>query len=231
MRCLEQIRNDAAYHNAEIMIVSSGGGFGYGQLGMSHHATEDVGIMRPLPNVEIYVPGTPTEAKLLFPAIFERKNVKYVRLEKTGPDYEYINKTPLSDGFFMYRAGKDGVIFSMGTLLSEALRAAEKLALQGLEFSVCSLAVVKSSDTETRTGLRELISNVKTVATIEEHNIIGGIGSYLCEIISTSCLNIKVHRIGMKDCYSSVVGDQEFLRQYYGINEETLVSLILADHD
>lgn len=228
LRCLEQIRNDAAYHNASIIIVSSGGGFGYGQLGMSHHATEDIGIMSVLPNVEIYAPATPAEAALILPHIYNRGGVKYLRLEKTGDDYQHLNNNPLEDGFFQYREGSDGLVLALGTTLNEAMDAADKLSKLGIQISVCSLAVVKSSDKNIHLNLRILLKKYKVVVTIEEHNDLGGIGSRVCDIVATSGIKTKVTKIGMKDCYSSIVGDQIFLRNEYNINSENIMRVFGA---
>lgn len=224
LRCFEQIRNDAAYHGASIVIVSSGGGFGYGQLGMSHHATEDVGAMRALPGVEIFVPSCKYEAELLFPFIYDRPGVKYVRVEKSGPAYVPINKAPLNDGYFLYRKGDDGLVLAMGTTVEEAMKAAESLSADGIEVSVCSLAVVKSRDQAHAQRLADLLGQHKKIVTIEEHNVIGGVGSYVCDIIATAGLGIRVFKLGMKDCYSSVVGDQRYLRDHYGINGDRIES-------
>lgn len=229
MRCLEQIRNDAAYHNANILIVSSGGGFGYGPLGMSHHATEDVGIMSALPNVEVYVPASPLETSLILPRVFERPGVKYLRLEKTGEPFAYLNKNPLDDGYFLYRNGDDGLILSMGTTLSEALTAADDLRKKGLEYSVCSMFALKSSDGNVLTNISKLISRFELIFTVEEHNVLCGLGSYVCNIVATSDHQAKVVKVGLPDCYSSIVGDQTFLRDYYKINSSFLIDILLEN--
>ena len=222
LRCLEQIRNDAAYHDAQVTIVSSGGGFGYGQLGMSHHATEDVGVMSSLPNVSIYSPATPFEAKMMLNHVYDADGVKYVRLEKTGEDYELTNSNPLKDGYFQYSGGSDGLILCLGTTLSEGVHAMRILRNLGINVAVCSLAFVKSHNKHYE-NLLSLISAHRRVTTIEEHNKFGGIGSMVSNLVTDNCLNIKLTKIAMNDTYSSVVGDQKYLRNYYGINANAII--------
>ena len=105
---------------------------------------------------------------------------------------------------------------------------ADKLSKLGIQISVCSLAVVKSSDKNIHLNLRILLKKYKVVVTIEEHNDLGGIGSRVCDIVATSGIKTKVTKIGMKDCYSSIVGDQIFLRNEYNINSENIMRVFGA---
>ena len=218
LRCLEQIRNDAAYHNANLKVVSSGGGFTYGQLGMSHHATEDLSIMRSLPGVITIAPGNAWESEKATEALYKSSGVGYLRLEKE----EGINPPDKNSNFQIgksinYRFGNDLTIFCIGGILSEALLAGKLLAKEGIETSIFSMHTIKPIDVET--VLAEA-KRTKRILTVEENNIIGGLGSAISEIIATTNHKIKFSRIGINDTYTSIVGDQEYLRDYYKINSK-----------
>lgn len=123
LRCLEQIRNDACYHNANIKIIASGGGFSYGALGMSHHTTEDLGILRALPGVTIVAPGTAWEAGQATAALATQAGVGYLRLDKTaatdsGGDIFSLGKAR------RLREGEDLTLLCTGGIIAEALAAA-----------------------------------------------------------------------------------------------------------
>lgn len=222
MRCLEQIRNDAAYHDARITIVSSGGGFGYGQLGMSHHSTEDIGIMRPIPNTQIFVPATSAETIAICDQYFDADGVKYIRLEKSGPDLTALNPSPLEDGFYSYAKGEDLLLIGSGSIISECMGAAEALLHHDIHSSVISLSHVKSANPAHRQALQDMARAHKLVITVEEHNIIGGIGSVMAEILAESDGQTKLKRLGMPDQFTTVVGDQAFLRGKYGLDEAAI---------
>ena len=217
-RCLEQIRNDAAYHEAQVTIVASGGGFAYGQLGMSHHATEDLGVLRCLPNVEIFAPATPTEAEMLMPYIFDRPSVKYVRLEKTGADAIHVNDHPLANGYFQYSDGADALILAVGGILEEALEARSMLLRDGIDATVVSLACFKSREPSHQQALTDLLLRFDRVLTMEEHNVVGGLGTVVTSALGKLQEPKHVVCLGMPDRYSEVVGDQKYLRAHYGLD-------------
>lgn len=222
LRCLEQIRNDAAYHNANVNIVSVGGGFSYGALGMSHHATEDLAILRALPNVTVFAPGDSIETIAVTRAAADINGTCYIRLGKGKEPNIHIN--PIDD----FQVGKalkitDGnkvCVFSAGAILSEAFKAANNLNERGISTALYSFPTVKPIDKET---IIECAKKYKCIITIEEHNIIGGFGSAIAEVVSEiKGEHAYLRKIGLNDTYSSVVGSQEYLRNYYGICSETI---------
>jgi len=221
LRCLEQIRNDAAYHNANVNIVAVGGGFAYGALGMSHHATEDLAIMRALPNVTVFSPGDPLETVEVTKAANEINGTCYIRLGKGG---EKNVHTKIYD----FKVGKaikifDGneiCIFSTGAILSEANEAAINLNDKGISTSLYSFPTVKPIDKDI---IIECAKKHKCIITIEEHNVIGGFGSSIAEVLSEiPGEHAFLRKVGLQDTYSSVVGSQKYLRDYYGICSETI---------
>lgn len=216
LRCLEQIRNDAAYHNANVNIVAVGGGFAYGALGMSHHATEDLAIMRALPNVTVFAPGDPLETIEVTRAANEIKGTCYIRLGKGGEESIHCK----IDDFKVGKAvkifeGDEICIFSTGAILSEANKAAINLNNKGISTSLYSFHTIKPIDIEV---IIECAKKHKCIITIEEHTIIGGFGSSIAEVLAEiPGKRAFLRKIGLSDMYSSVVGSQSYLRNYYSI--------------
>lgn len=227
LRCIEQIRNDCAYHNANVKIVCVGGGFVYGALGMSHHATEDIAMLRALPNVVVMAPGDPIEAEAAVKAIYEYAGLCYLRLGRGGEKYihtEEVKHYKIGQSLKFY-SGNDLYLFSTGGILGEAKRAADILRVRGISAGLISFPTVKPIDMRT---IQDTAKTVKHIFTIEEHNIVGGFGSAVAEVvagISDKCSNVV--RIGLNDQYSSIVGTQDYLRHMYGMSAEKIVLKVL----
>ncbi|ARU59554.1 transketolase subunit B [Oleiphilus messinensis] len=227
LRCLEQIRNDAAYHNANITIVSSGGGFTYGSLGMSHHATEDIAIMRALPNIAVVAPGTAWETRYATEQLTQRPGVGYLRIEKGGNKEPHWAECQFELGkAITVKNGNDITLISTGGILTESILAAEKLSAQGISARVISMHTVKPID---RAAIIKAAKETKAIVTVEEHNILGGLGSAVAEVLTLEDVpKIKFGQIGLKDQYSSVVGDQGYLRSFYQLDHTSIVNKVLS---
>ena len=227
LRCLEQIRNDACYHNANVKIVCIGGGFTYGSLGISHHATEDLAILRALPDITVIAPGDPVEAAAATRAVYETPGTCYLRLGRGGEPT--IHADPI--GFHVGKAirlfeGKDVALLSTGGILKVASDAREKLEALGLEAGLFSVHTLKPIDREL---VRELAGTVGLIVTLEEHTVIGGLGGAVAEIVAQMPgPKANLEMIGLRDCFSSVVGDQEYLRSVYGLTADDVVSRVEA---
>lgn len=220
MRCLEQIRNDCAYHNANVKIVCIGGGFVYGALGMSHHATEDLAIMRALPNVIVTAPGDLAEAEVITREIIKINGTCYLRLGKGGEKriHKDISNYKLGDAIKVVD-GQKVAIFSTGAILEEALNAVQSLNSDGISTALVSFPTIKPIDKNT---ILEYADKCDLIVTVEEHNIIGGLGSAVAEIIAENNSKSKLLRIGLNDEYSSKIGKQDYLREYYKIDSENI---------
>lgn len=221
LRCLEQIRNDAAYHDANITVVASGGGFTYGSLGMSHHATEDLAILRALPNVTAVAPCTAWETTYATEQLVKTKGVGYLRIEKGG------SKAPPADGsaFELGKAikvleGSDITLIAIGGILEEARKAAQLLSEQGISARVLSMHTIKPLDKQ---AVIDAVKDTGAIVTVEEHNVIGGLGSAVGEVLMNENLSAVCAQIGLQDVYSAVVGDQDYLRKYYKMDAASIV--------
>jgi len=217
LRCLEQIRNDICYHNANVKILSVGGGMVYGALGPSHHATEDIAIMRSLPNMVVVAPGDPTEARLATRALVDYEGPVYLRLGRAGEPDVYR-----SDPYFQLgrsitvRKGNDISLISTGGLLYDVVKVANGLIDQGIQARVISMHTVKPLDTD---AVLAAAVETSAVFTIEEHSITGGLGSAVSETLMEAGKQPRYFkRIGINDQFSSVVGDQDYLRAQYGLD-------------
>ena len=217
IRCLEQIRNDCAYHEANVKIVCVGGGFVYGSLGMSHHATEDLALLRALPNVVVMAPGDLVEAECATRAIANYPGTCYLRLGRGGEKriHDKIENFQIGKAIKI-QDGEKVAIFSTGAIFEEVKEAAEILKDKGINPSIYTFPTVKPIDKEV---IKYCGENFDYIVTVEEHNIVGGFGSAVSEVLS-ELKNKKavLVRIGLNDTYSSIVGSQKYLRDQYGMS-------------
>ena len=221
LRCLEQIRNDAAYHDANVKVVAIGGGFSYGQLGFSHHATEDLSIMRALPHVTVVAPGDTWEAAEATEAIAATPGVCYLRLDKSAapPSADKQERFVLGKARLI-RQGTDVTIASTGGILGEVLRAADELNAAGVSTRILSVHTVSPLDTD---AIFAACRETGGLITVEEHTVVGGFGSAVAE----ACLEGDVKprafkRVGLRAGFSSHVGTQEFLRERYDVSASAI---------
>jgi transketolase len=227
LRCLEQIRNDAAYHEANVKIVSIGGGFSYGALGMSHHATEDLAIMRALPEITVVAPGCLWEVQEATTAIVNTPGTCYLRLDKSS-----AGRTCKTGEIFelgkirTVREGTDLTLAATGGILGITLKAAKALAEKGIECRVLSVNTLRPFDTAT---IFKAAQETGGIITIEEHVVDGGLGGLIAETcLEGGVLPKTFRRIGLRAGYSSIVGSQEYLRQRYGMDQASIISQALT---
>lgn len=227
LRCIEQIRNDCAYHDANVKIVCVGGGFVYGSLGMSHHATEDMAVLRALPGVTVFTPGDPAEVEAVVPVMLRTSGTCYLRLGRGGEPM--LHDGPVTDWTLpralTLRQGTDVALLSAGGILTQTVSAARLLQEQGVSAEVVSFPCLKPIDRE---KLIELAGRFRHLVTVEEHNIVGGFGSAVCEVIAETGMPCRVHRIGMEDVYSCIVGTQQYLRGQYRMDDRAICERTLA---
>ncbi len=225
MRCLEQIRNDCAYHDANVKIVCVGGGFVYGSLGMSHHATEDIAVMRALPGVAVFAPGDLTEAEEITRAMVDYPGTCYLRLGRGGEKriHQKIENFQIGKAIPV-KKGKRIAILSTGAIFEEVEEALSVLQKNGIEPTVYTFPTVKPIDAE---AILQCSKEHEMIISCEEHNIVGGFGSAVAEVMAENPSGSRLVRIGMKDEYCTKVGDQRYLRNEYGMSGEKIAVRIL----
>jgi transketolase len=220
LRCLEQVRNDLCYHQLNVTLISQGGGFNYGGLGMSHHTTEDLSILRALPELTIVAPSNQSDTTNAVVQLFENHGVGYLRLEKTKVNQRsQVNTFKLGKGLTI-KTGNDLGIIAIGGIVSEAIAAAEELEQQGIQCRVIDMHTLKPIDEEIIT---KTATETRGIITVEENNLIGGLFSTVVETLAIHGIQPKIARIGIEDCYSSIVGDQQYLRKHYQIDQKAIV--------
>lgn len=232
LRPLEQIRNDIAYHNLDIAIVSVGGGLAYGVQGISHHATEDLAIMRSIPNMKVFAPGDTREAYAITCKIIREKlGPVYLRLGRAGEATIHsdssIRKLVPGKGCLLADSKKNDIaLLSTGGMLETAMEVNSRLKEKDIESSVYSFHTIKPIDTEL---VRKIFREFRFVFSMEEHSCTGGFGSALLESLAGAS-GIKLENYTMfalPSEFTSRVGDQVFLRDVYGISPGKIFSMVL----
>lgn len=227
LRCLEQIRNDCAYHGANVKIICVGGGFVYGSLGMSHHATEDLAVMRALPNVAVFAPADRVEAAAVAKAVAEYPGTCYIRLGRGG---EPIVRESI--GYFRIgqalpvQEGTRVAIFSTGDIYEEVAAARELLEQKGITPTVYTFPTVKPLDVRT---VAACAKSHELIVTCEEHNVVGGLGTAVAEVLAEAPSQARLLRVGISDSYCTTVGAQPHLREKYGLTGEQIARRILKE--
>lgn len=224
LRCYEQIRNDCAYHRADVKIVCVGGGFTYGPLGMSHHATEDLAVMRALPGVVVLSPGDRIEAEAAVRAMMAHRGTCYLRLGRGGERsiHEKLEDFQIGKAIPVQK-GTDAAIFFTGGIYEEVALALEILAREGIHPAVYSFPTVAPLDEEL---VRRCAEKLRLIVTCEEHSIFGGFGSAVAEFLAEHPGKAKLRRIGIRGDYSPVAGDQRYLRKIYGLDGEAIARTV-----
>lgn len=226
LRCLEQIRNDACYHAASVKVVSIGAGFSYGAVGASHHATEDMAIVRALPNIMVVSPGDDWETEQLTEAVVNTPGPALLRLDRAS-----VASTQLPGEVFKagvprkLREGRDICLVSTGGMLSVVLKAAESLAGEGVLCRVLHYHTVKPFD------VAPLVTAAKETAgliTVEEHTVSGGFGGLVAEELLEHGGRPEIfYRLGLRGGFSSTVGSQDYLRKVYGLDAPAIHAKVL----
>jgi transketolase len=216
LRCVEQIRNDVCYHNANVKVVSVGGGLGYGSLGVTHHATEDVAVLRSLPNMIVVSPGDPVETQAATRALAARHGPAYLRLGRAGEPVVHSGGIDFEIGrAITVREGDDLCIFATGGLLMNAVKSADILKQQGIYARVVSMHTIKPLDSG---AILSAARRTGAIFTLEEHGIVGGLGSAVAEVIAETCdQRIIFKRLGLPSAFTSEVGRQEHLWGKYNL--------------
>jgi len=221
-RCFEQIVLDMALHQVNVRLIANGGGLVYAPLGPTHLAIDDLAILRAVPNMTIVAPCDAEEMKRLMVQTVDHQGPMYIRLAKGGDPIVSTDHIPFKIGKAMpIREGKDVLLITTGITLGLAIKAADILAKEGIEAAILHMPTVKPLDTET---LLHYVSQTTVVLTVEEHSIIGGLGSAVAETIAEANFNTvkRFKRIGIPDVFADRYGSQEDLLSYYGIDVQNI---------
>ena len=209
-RAFEFIRDDICFQNLNVKIVGMGSGLAWSTLGPSHHTTEDISALRALPNLTILSPASPKEVGKAVMAAYEIDGPVYIRLgmskekEIYTEDYNFIPGESIE-----IFDGTDYAVCATGSIIEEAIEAVERFRESGKKIRLINVHTLKPLN---RKDLILKLKGIKKIATVEEHNIFGGLGGILSEIIAEESLQIKLIRIGLKDCFACGYGTQKDVR-------------------
>jgi len=217
-RTYDQIRNSACYPEFNVKIIGTHGGVTVGEDGASHQALEDVSLMRGIPNMSVIVPADCRECEQIIKFAAENYGPMYIRIPRTNVcnvfdenyEFDFCKAKVLEDG-------EDVTVITNGETLAEVIEAAQTLKQQGYSVQIIHVPVVKPLDGAT---IIEHVKKTKFVMTVENHSIIGGLGSTVCELLA-EYYPVPVHRIGVNDTFGQS-GKWEQLLDYYGLTSDKL---------
>jgi transketolase len=224
MRAVEQVRNSICYTKLNVKIAGTHAGTETGPDGATHQAIEDIAIIRSIPNIILLVPSTPNATRKLTRAAAAVDGPVYLRFGK-DPAEEFYAETeefPVG-GSKQVRDGNDATIIACGNMLAVALRAADELAKGGTQVRVIDMYSVKPID---QTAILEAAAGTRGIVTIEDHNVLGGLGGAVSEVTATHHPT-KVIRVGLQDVFGHS-GDAAGLRVLYGLTPERLIDAVAS---
>ena len=225
MRCFEQTRLYAAGMKLPITLVGVGAGFAYSDSGYTHHALEDISIMRTLPNMKIFQPSDNATTKIMAKLSLESNSPVYLRLDRYGEENLIGDTSNVANGLSVVRAVQKTTILASGNMLINALKVADILKEKNVVVGVVDACIFPIDKTQ----FQKIFSKVENLITLEEHTLNGGIGSNVLELISDLNMNIRVKRLGLdlSQGYSKEYGGRLLLQNFYGIDPDTIVLKIL----
>ena len=219
LRSAEQILLDICYQENPVILVGVGGGFAYGPAGPTHHALQDIAMMRAFPNMDVYCPADPAEMEAVMLTAYHRERPAYIRIGRSvdAPIHRQALRFPVEKAIALSR-GEDIAILACGTILREAVEACELLKQKGCSVTLYSVPCVQPLDHET---ILACADGHKAVFTMEEHGITGGLGSAVAELLMEQGRRQPVfHRYGIPDSFAMVTGARDYQLKYFGLSPE-----------
>jgi transketolase len=220
LRCLEQIRNDICLMNNSVVVVSVGAGYAYGPQGYTHHALEDIAVLRALPNMEVVIPADPIETRKVTELLSKSATPSYLRLGKSNEKNINIREPKITYGKVNeIVSGENGTILFVGSIGKIVMAAAEELLKQGTFVSVASVPFLTSMDKDYLT----LAAGKGPIVTVEEHSSRGGFGSAVLEFLNKENIRANVGIVAANQKNLSQIGSQDFLRELNGLSTQDII--------
>tara|TARA_B100001250_G_C19760914_1_gene772420 strand:+ start:602 stop:1513 length:912 start_codon:yes stop_codon:yes gene_type:complete len=218
-RCLEQIKIGGCYHKSPITIIGTGSGLSYSELGATHHSFEDIGILRTLPDIQLFMPADNIELERCIYNSLDYDGPSYIRIGKKGEPIIHNE----NDGKFSHfiNHGENIVIISAGPIIGEAIEASRNLKGEGIDIAVVSLEKIKPTNKEL---LMEISNKYSKWIILEEHSIIGGIADSILDFLNEHNLfsKIKLYKCGIPDKFLHELGNQEWTRKSISIDAKSI---------
>lgn len=223
LRCYEQIKVDLCCMNLPVTIIGVGPGLTYASDGPTHHATCDMAVMRALPEITIINPSDPVLAKEAVNIAYKNNGPVYVRIDKGKLPQIYNEGDRFFDGLYQLKKGSDLTIIATGIMVHKALTIAQDLAKRGILAGVVDLYRIKPLNQEL---LLEIVSNSRALVTLEENNVVGGLGSAVSEVLSDNKKDVPLKRIAIPDEHCFTCGNHESLQAFYGLDKSSIIKTI-----
>lgn len=223
-RSFEFIRLDVCLQKMNVKIVGIGAGMSYGYLGPTHHTTEDIAVLRTLPNLTLLSPASAKETKALVNYAYELNGPVYIRLGNNLKEELYPEDVQVIPGKgTILKEGKDIVIFSTGDITYHVMTAAKRLEEEGIHATVISMHTIKPFDSQL---VVDMAQRSKKLFTVEEHSIIGGLGSAVAEVLTDNGCDARLKRIGLNDVFAHGYGNQEQVRKTNGLDADGIYNSV-----
>jgi len=224
-RCYEQVKVDISGMNLPVTIVGIGAGISYTSDGLSHHATQDVAVMRALPNIAIYTPADCQSASMTAFLSYKSDGPTYVRLDKGAYPVLYGKQERFTLGIAELKKGKDVLIISTGIMTHQALTICDELTKRGMSPGVADLYRIKPLNCQ---AVLDLLGSYSRIVTMEEHSIVGGIGSAISELLTDHGICDKpLKRVALDDANCKGYGDRAWVHLQHGMDVNTVTQMIL----
>lgn len=224
-RANEQVKNDVCYTNSNVKLVGLNAGVCYGALASTHHAIDDVSIMRGFGNIQIFAPGDPVECAAIFKYAFEYEGPVYIRMDSAKFPVLHDENYQFTPGRVdVLKEGADLSIIAMGSTVHEAVAAALELATQGVDAEVLNISSIRPLE---RSGIVKSLSKTNRAITVEEHSTHGGVGSLACEIAAEEGLVCRIKRLGFEEGKFAKPGPRDEMRAHVGIDAAGIVKSAL----
>lgn len=219
-RSMEFIRDDVCFQNLNVKIVGMGSGLAWSSLGPTHHTTEDISVLRAIPNLMILSPATPRQVAACVQTAYEHEGPVYIKIgmnhetEYFPEDYKHDLKK-----HDLVRDGRDLAVFVTGSILDEAVKASEMLDKDGISAKLINVTTIKPFPVQ---DVIEVVKTIGKIAVIEEHNIHGGLSSIIAETLAYTGLGAKVFPIGLNDVFAEGYGTQQMVRKRNALDAESI---------
>jgi len=224
MRCYEQLRIDVCLHDLSVKAIGVGPGVDYSTLGPTHHGLEDIALMRSLPGMQILSPCDDTQAMAFCRIAYSTPGPFYIRLDRNGQPLVYSDgQQDFSQGLKILKEGKDLLILATGKMVLTALSVTERLSKHSISAGVIDVFQIKPLNKEL---LLKTIGNSQYVVTLEEHSVIGGLGSAIAEVLAESSNLVKFNRLGLPDDFCHRYGARQFLQSDIGLDAEGITETL-----
>ncbi|MES3499157.1 transketolase C-terminal domain-containing protein [Citrobacter portucalensis] len=221
-RANEQIKVDVCYNNTNVKLFGLNAGASYGPLASTHHSIDDIAIMRGFGNIQIFAPSSPRECRQIIDYAIGYQGPVYIRLDgKALPELHDENYRFVPGAVLTLREGEHVALVATGSTVHEIIDAAALLADAGIQAKVVSVPSIRPCDTK---ALLSALQGCKAVITVEEHNINGGLGSLVAEVLAEGGVGAVLKRLGIPDGEYAAAADRGWLRQHHGFDAAAIAA-------